>query len=149
MRHFLFFMMILCAHSSFAQTGVSAAKQNLQKKYPAAQDVVWDQSSDGIEAEFSLNETYAVAQFDGKGSWLETRFSLEEEGVPKSVIQACKKKYPASDIYQVDRVEKANGEHFEVNLSYDGTDFLITLSTDGKITKTEAFSSEDEDDSEE
>ncbi len=135
---------LLFVATAFAQVS-SKATNFLNKKYPSATNVTWNETEDGYEAEFEVDKEYLLARFDNSSNWIVTRGSITDAKLPKAVSEACYKNYVDGIIESVDKIEDPTGIRYEVMLSEDDSSYILLVTQEGKVIDTTTIELEDDD----
>jgi hypothetical protein len=112
-------------------------QQDFAKRYPKAQEVVWDTLDLGFAALFSDDSFEYTSQYDAKGVFQFTATFIEQTALPVVVQQIMENKYKNAAVAVIKRVEKDKTQTYIIELE-SNTDY-ITLEFDGsgKILKEE------------
>ncbi len=143
MKQYLFLMMIALSVSSVCSAqkeekddkkaaAPAAAKAAFAKAFPGSSNVKWVKEDADYEAEFKQNGKPMSANFDAKGTLLETEETIKESELPASALQYVKDKYKGAKIKEAAKITKANGE---VNYEAEVNKKDVMFDASGKFIK--------------
>ena len=116
-------------------------KNAFKNYFPKAKDIEWTYKSNNIyEAVFSHHGYYKNADISTSGELKEVKTLLEEEDLPKSIIQIIDNKYHRTYIISCIKVENQKQDFYEVIFdAKDKTRYLILFDRKGKVIKKESL----------
>ena len=124
-----------------------AVKTVFAAKFAKATKVVWSLEKTGeYEAEFKLNSAEMSANFDVKGTLLETEEEISESALPASIKAAIAKDFAG---YKIDEVTKAITKGvttYEMEASKDKKTYEVEFDATGKMTSKKEAKEEEEKD---
>ncbi len=145
-HYFLIFLTITCCLSCKNQPDPSTTTvrqptanfhEDFAKRYPKAQDVIWDTLDIGFAALFNDGEFENKAFFDNKGVYQYTATFIEETALPKAVQQVVNTKYKNAAAAVIMRVETGSKRTFQIELE-TSTDYInLEFDESGKLLKEE------------
>ncbi len=122
-----------------------AVKASFTKSFPNAKGVEWSKESESeFEAEFKSGSVEQSANFDAMGKWLVTETEIKKSDLPAGVQAAIKKEFAGFKIEEAEKVEKAEGVTYEVELEKGELTYGVEFSKDGKVLKKEEKKEGDE-----
>jgi len=140
------FMLLLgtITRSTYAQD-ISADKvpadvsSAFKAKFPKAEKVKWEmENGKDYEAAFKINDAEQSAVFDAGGNWMETETEIKVSELPQAVSQSVAKQFSGYKINEAEKVEKKDGNLYEVELSKGKEILEVTLSPTGEVTEKKA-----------
>jgi len=134
----------ICTSSLFAQDVPSEVSKAFKTKFPTIKEVEWMEGEDGYDADFYVGNENKLASFDGKGNWLQTQTTLEEDKYPAVITKAVKAKYAGAEIESVQMIETKSETFYNVNAGNSKASYTIKLDKTGKILSSEEFSNDDD-----
>ena len=90
-----------------------AVKDSFKQKFPAVEKVKWAKENNGEwEANFSLNDIKASANFSQDGMWLESETEIPAAQLPEKVISSINESYSGYVIVGAAKIENNKNEIF-------------------------------------
>ena len=121
-----------------------AVKASFSKSFPNAKAVEWSKETESeFEAEFKSGSVEQSANFDATGKWLVTETEIKKSDLPAAVQATIKKEFAGFKIEEAEKVEKAEGVTYEVELEKGELTYGIEFSKDGKVLKKEEKKEDD------
>ncbi|HEX5003313.1 MAG TPA: PepSY-like domain-containing protein [Bacteroidia bacterium] len=113
----LILLLFIYAQAVYAGAPPQAVKDAFTQKFPAARDVKWGkENKNEWEAEFVSNGTKTSVNFSNDGKWVETETEIAVSELPAAVKAAIEKEHNGYSITEADRIERATGILYEVDL---------------------------------
>jgi len=136
-------LILVIAASAFISLSVSAQKNvpvpvktAFSQKFVKASDVKWGkEGKTAWEAEFKLDGKSYSANFDSKGFWLETEYSITTSEIPAAVKTTINKEYALYKIKGTDVSETPKGKVYEVTFLKGVKSMELVFDLNGKIVK--------------
>lgn len=138
-------LILLIAASALISLSVSAqtskivpvlVKTAFSQKFTKATDVKWGkEGKTEWEAEFKLDGKPFSANFDTKGKWLETEYSIATSEIPAVVKTVINKDYAAYKMKGSDVSETPKGKVYEITFVKGTKNMEVVFDTNGKIIK--------------
>lgn len=130
-------LLMVCACAREKKMNVpEAVKKTFAAQFPNATKVEWGLEKPGeFEAEFKLNKAEMSANFDEKGTLLETESEIKESELPQAVKATLAKDFVG---YKIDEILKAVAKgitSFEMSAEKDKKEFVLEFDSDGKLLK--------------
>lgn len=113
-------------------TPPQAAKTAFLKTFPGSSNVKWVKEDAKYEAEFKQNGKSMSAEFDDKGTLLETEVTIMKGELPAAVLQYVKEHYKGASIKEAAKITKANGE---INYEAEVNKVDVMFDANGKFIK--------------
>jgi hypothetical protein len=111
-------------------------KTAFSQKFTKATDVKWGrEGKTEWEAEFKLDGKLYSANFDTKGNWAETEYSITTSEIPTAVKTTINKEYAAYKIKGSDVSETPKGKVYEVTFLKGVKSLELVFDLNGKIVK--------------
>jgi hypothetical protein len=113
----------------------TAVQQNFEQQYPGENDPDWHTDKNGnFEANFKIDGKKYRADYSPKGNWIETERSIDEDDLPKVILDILEEKFDDWDINEIEEVQHhSKGMFYDVELK-DGKDKIdIEFKADGQI----------------
>lgn len=138
------FVISACAQKVEAPDAVKSA---FNTKFSAAQGVVWEQEGEAWEADFKMKNVKMSASFDVNGGWLATETEMKTKEAPEVVTSALEKGFAGWELEELESVEMANFQGYEVSIEKDEKEMEVLISSTGEIVnkQMEEENEEDED----
>lgn len=147
LRYLLIFSTVFCLFACTEQPKTPASvidgqngltmQADFIKRYPNAQDVVWDTLDTGFAALFLDGEFENKAYFDMKGSYQYTVTFIEQNTLPAAVQEVLEKKYKNAAAAVIMRVENGKTRTYQIELE-TSTDYInLEFDDSGKLLKEE------------
>jgi len=123
--------------SACAQKDAPVAVKNVfSQKFAKAIDVKWDmEGKTEWEAEFKLDGKEYSANFDLKGTWLETEYKITENEIPAAIKTVIVKDYASSKIKAAEVSDTPKGKVVEVTFTKGIKNEEICFDVNGKVVK--------------
>jgi len=112
-KQFTFVAFILMASLAFSQDirqseVPSTILTSFQRDYPSAYDIEWEMDGANYKVEF---ETGLIGKdckiwYDKSGAIIRKKEELSQSDLPKSVLAKINEKYPSSEGYRIDDIDK-------------------------------------------
>jgi len=116
-----------------------------KEKFANATDVSWGKEDENeFEAEFKIDGRDYSANYDTKGTWLETEYTITKEEIPAGVNDAINKSYNDYEMKESEKSETKDGVAYEFEFIKDETRLEVAFDESGKQLKKEDISNEDE-----
>ena len=136
-------LILVIAASAFISLSVSAQKNvpalvktAFSQKFVKATDVKWDkEGKTEWEAEFKLDGKSYSANFDTKGNWAETEYSITTSEIPVVVKTVINKDYSAYKIKGSDISETPKGKVYEITFIKGTKSMEVVFDEKGKVIK--------------
>jgi uncharacterized membrane protein YkoI len=110
--------------------------------FPLATEVEWEMEDENEwEAEFEMDGKEASACFTSEGEWLETEY--EVESLPETIETIINETYPGFEISEIEMIESAEFNGYEVELEMNEEEMEILVSMEGEIIEVEMEEDED------
>lgn len=120
-------------------------KTAFSQKFPDASKVKWSMESETEwEAEFKMDGKEYSANFDTKGTWLETEYKVEMKDLPDAVKNTLKSEFEGYEIEEIEMVETADGKFYELEIEKDDKEMEILIDLNGKVIKKELENEDEE-----
>ena len=144
MYRLFIFSIIFCLFScgdepqkSDATSGQMTMQESFAKRFPKAQEVVWDTLDVGFAALFSDEQFDYKAFFDAKGIFQYTATFIEQTALPKVVQDVLEKKFPNAEASVVMRVDNGKVQTYQIEIETN-TDYInLEFDDSGKLLKEE------------
>ena len=105
------------------------------KRYPNAQDVIWDTLDIGFAALFTAGEFENKAFFDTKGVYRYTSTFIEQTALPEAVRKVLNTTYQNAAAAVIMRIETAGKRTYQIELE-TSTDYIsLEFDESGKLLK--------------
>ncbi len=105
------------------------------KRYPKAEDVIWDTLDIGFAALFYDGELESKAFFDTKGVYQYTSTFIEQTALPKVIQQVLNTKYQNAAAAVIMRVKTGDKLTYQIELE-TSTDYInLEFDESGKLLK--------------
>jgi len=138
-------LILVIAASAFISLSVSAqsgknvpalVKTAFSQKFVKTTDVKWGrEGKTEWEAEFKLDGKSYSANFDTKGNWAETEYSITASEIPAAVKATINKEYSSYKIKGTDVSETPKGKIVEVIFVKGKKKVEVVFDENGKVTK--------------
>ncbi len=114
---------------------ISNFHEDFAKKYPKAEDVVWDTLDIGFAALFYDGELENKAFYDTKGIYQYTSTFIEQTALPKAVQQVLNTIYQNAAAAVIMRIETGSKRTYQIELE-TSTDYInLEFDESGKLLK--------------
>ena len=105
------------------------------KRYPKAQDVVWDTMDIGFAALFTDGEFENKAFFDTKGTYQYTSTFIEQTALPEAIQKVLNTTYQNAAAAVIMQIEAAGKRTYQIELE-TSTDYIsLEFDKSGKLLK--------------
>lgn len=128
-------LLIACSNQKISSANVPSVVLNaVSEQYPAKEEVEWKKLGNFYEAEIDLNDSVDVTvQVNEAGRVLMQKQDIATSELPDAVRSAVQSKYPDYTIDEVEKVEKAGVEYYQMELEASGKkDVKLVFTADGK-----------------
>ncbi len=98
------------------QDQTNPAETNFKSQYPDVTDVTWEQEGEFTEAEFEQNGIEISILYDADGNVIETETEIDVNQLPEIITTYISENYSGSEIEEVEKIESAKGNFFEVEI---------------------------------
>ena len=115
-------------------TAPAAAKAALLKAFPGSSKIKWEKENANYEAEFTHSGKKMSAEFDDKGTLLESEETIRSSELPASVLQYVKEHYKGASIKEAAKITKSNGD---INYEAEVNKMDVIFDANGKFIKEE------------
>lgn len=124
----------------------AAVKASFTKQFAKATKVEWSLEKEGeYEAEFKLDKSEMSANFDEKGTLLETETEIKESELPQAIKAAIAKDFTGYKLKEISKVESNNIESYEIEAELNHVTWELIFDNKGKLIKKEQEKDEDKD----
>ena len=114
----------------------SSVKTAFSQKFTKATDVKWGkEGKTEWEAEFKLDGKSYSANFDTKGNWAETEYSITTSEIPVAVKTTINKDYAAYKIKGTDISETPKGKVYEITFIRGTKSMEVVFDENAKVLK--------------
>jgi len=110
-------------------------QQQLQKDFPNAKDIDWEEASDVYEVEFEIGRTDYKAYYDKSANLLAYKLDLKESQLPAIVKNAAITKYPNSKIDDIKKIVKGTETIYKLELKKDKMEKEALFNSKGTFLK--------------
>ena len=111
-------------------------KTAFSQKFSKATEVKWGkEGKTEWEAEFKMDGKSYSANFDNKGAWMETEYSITASEIPATVKSAIAKDYAGYKMKVSEISETKKGKVFDFELVKDKKNTEVAFDAIGKIIK--------------
>jgi hypothetical protein len=122
-----------------------AVKKAFTAQFTNATKIEWGLEKPGeFEAEFKLNKVEMSANFDEKGTLLETESEIKESDLPQAVKATLAKDFGGYKIDEVLKAEAKGVTTFELTSQKDKKEFVLEFDINGKLLKQAEEKEDDE-----
>ena len=146
----LFLMIAVVAMFSLNASGQASKdvpsniKDAFLKKFPTATKVKWAKENDKEwEAEFNMNNKEYSANYDLKGTWMETEYEISVSEIPAAVKATLDKDFAGYKIDEPEVSETATTKLYEFELKKDKVKMEVSIDAKGKVIKKEEVKKDD------
>lgn len=133
--------LVLFSSSIYAQKSTLPKKvfETFDKKFPVAEDVVWEVKSKGdYKIKFVAEGKKTVVEIDEDGSWEQTSTHILFEELPEDVQETVNEQKKNSEITEIKVVTNDDREtYYRVDLSDSNRTIKLQINKKGKIIKSE------------
>lgn len=136
------FVISACAQKVEAPDAVKSA---FNAKFSTAQGVQWEQEGEAWEADFKMKNLKMSASFDVSGGWLATETEMKTKDAPEVVTSALEKGFAGWELEELESVEMADFQGYEVSIEKDDKEMEVLISTTGEIVSTQMEEENEED----
>ena len=107
-----------------------AVKEKFQEKYKEVK-VKWNKGDEGnFEGEFKQNKKKITVVFNTDGKWVETRTEVDYQQLPSDIITFVFEKYKGYEMITTEKVERANGLTYHLELEDNKAKKLAEITFD-------------------
>ena len=110
-------------------------QQQLQKDFPNAKDIDWEEASGIYEVEFEIGRTDYKAYYDKDANLLAYSLDMRESQLPAIVKNAAITKYPNSKIDDVKKIVKGTETMYKLELKKEKTEREVLFNSNGTFLK--------------
>lgn len=111
-------------------------KTAFAQKFLKATDVKWGkEGTKEWEAEFKMDGKAFSANFDNKGTWIETEYVITSKEIPTAVKATIEKDYAGYKMRESEISENSKGKIYEFELVKGKTKVEVAFDVNGKIIK--------------
>ena len=104
-----------------------------------AENVVWNESENTVQANFKVNEIQVRAIYDNEGNLLETVRYYGEKNLPPNIIARLKKKYNGKEIFGVTEISSENDLSYHITLKDDKNWYTVKSNPYANLQQTDKF----------
>ena len=112
-------------------------QEDFAKRYPKAQEVVWDTLDTGFAALFADDAFDYKVYFDSKGVYQYTATFIEPTALPKTIQQILEKKYKNAAAAVIMRIENEKNLTYQIELETSSDYINLEFDESGKLLKEE------------
>ncbi len=144
MKQIIFYVAGMLITSLAVAAPTSKVLQEFKKTFPNAENVKWNDGSDGYSVSFYSNECFEKVLYNKQGDFVcSWRYSDGKE-LPTNIVMMLNKKY-GSDSKMVGVTELTTQESTEYNIKFiKGSKlYAIDVTPDGDVTKEQKFINQD------
>jgi len=120
-----------------AETIPTAVQATLEKMYPSAEEVNWDQDGEEFLAGFEEGDYYLEVTIQETGVWVQTLLDVFLEDLPTSAQQLITQKYEVEEYYNMSKVMTPEEVRFYANFETKTQSVSLTFDEHGKLIGTE------------
>jgi len=147
MKHLLYAALTVVSLTACSQT--KKVPQNIlnafSHKFPNAKEVEWGkEGTDVWEAEFELSDKDMSANFNIRGTWLETETELVKKDLPNVVKNVILTDYKGYKIKEIGFTETSDYKAFEVEVKKGAKVLELVIDGSGNIVKTKTINKEND-----
>lgn len=150
MKKVLSLALILLSAGIYAQDSKKidipeAVQKAFKEKFPKVKNVQWEmEGEEEYEAEFKKEDKEVSALFAVDGTWIETETDIKPNEVPQVILDAIAEEYDDFTILEAEKIERADGMFYELEINSDGRDWEMEVSPEGEIIEIERLEVKDE-----
>ena len=133
---------ILISLASFAFRAPNVREtleQSFQKNFPNAENVHWNEDTNGYTVSFTIKTILTRINYDRKGRFTGSLRNYSEQLLPFYLVNILKQKYPGQDIYGVTEITSATDIAYFVKLESPTTWTTVRLDNDGNSAIIERY----------
>lgn len=107
--------------------------KSLEKKFPEASGIEWEQKKDKYKAEFKVAKTKHEVWLDKTGTVSKHQYEIKKSELPKAVVDAIAKEFSTYTTHDCERMDNEEVTTYKVELKSPAGKKKVNFSADGKV----------------
>lgn len=125
--------LILLGYKRQVHTIPKTIKLDFNNRITNAENPIWESEEDGYEVEFKISGVEGSVNYDLKGNWTETEYTIDILKLPQSIGNAIAQKYEGFDITGAESIVTPTMDGYEIEISNKDVTLELVYNSNAKF----------------